>query len=147
MRIITQKIDDTAEVCPRLGLILCPESKFIRLVFPNSPCDRGGLLPLDLILHINRIRLENIHGVEFSDRRRTELDFEVWRRFRSYRMSIHVEPEPFAPISEIMELARAFAAQCPLQPFTIRNPDFEEFRGFFGSSTRRRRQTIRGAPR
>src|SRR5262249_3970741 len=136
MRIVTQKIDGTTEVCPRLGLILFgspwASSKFVRHVFLNSPCDHGGLVPYDIVLHINRIPLDELYRVEFSDRRRTELDFEVWRSFRHYRMNIFVEPEPFAPIGEIIELARAVAAQGPPPPITIRNPDFEYFHDLIG---------------
>jgi hypothetical protein len=155
MRIITQRIDKTTEVCPRLGLIfggtiLFAGSQLVRFVFPNSPCHRGGLNPHDVILHINRIPLDGIHRLEFSDRRRSELDFEIWRSFRRYRMSVHVEPEPFAPIGEIIELARAFVAQCPQQPITFRNPDFDEFYALLGRFGRRGRtrtgRASRGRP-
>jgi hypothetical protein len=144
MRILTQQIDESTEVCPRLGLIFAGTSlfagtKFVRLVFPNSPCHHGGLHPHDVILHINRIPFDGIHRVEFSDRRRSELDLEIWRSFRRYRTSIHIEPEPFAPIGEIVAFARIYATQCPPEKITFRNPDLDDFHDLLGRFGGRRR--------
>ena len=129
MRIVTQQIDKTNEVCPRLGLIfadgLFAGSKFVQFVFPNSPCDLGGLLSNDIILRVGRISLDEIHRVDFSDRRRTDLDFEIWRSFRRSGCAFKSSPEPFAPVGEIVEVARAFVAQCPHTSITFRNPDVE----------------------
>jgi hypothetical protein len=142
MRILTQRIDESTEVSPRLGLVLgatpFAASPLVRFVFPNSPCGRGGVLPHDIVLHINGIQLADIHRTEFSDRRRTELDFEIWRSFRRYRMVVHVEPEPFAPVGEIIALSRAFVARCPPQRITFRNPDHDAFREFLSGFRRRR---------
>ncbi len=154
MPIVTQRIDTAIEVCPRLGLVVgrgpFAASHFMRFVIPNSPCARGGLLPHDVILHMKRSPLGEIHRVEFSDRRRTELEFEIWRSFRCYRINVHVEPEPFAPIGEIIELARLFAAQCPPQTITLRNPDFDDHYELFGRFGGRRRtrtgRSRRGRP-
>jgi hypothetical protein len=143
MRIVTQRIDEITEVCPRLGLVLVggpfADTKMARLVFPNSPCGRSGLHAHDVVLHINRVRIDDIHRMEFSDRRRSELDFEIWRSFRHYRMSVRVDPEPFAPIAEIFQLSRAFVAKFPLQPITFRNPDFDDLHRLFGRFGGRRR--------
>lgn len=145
MRIITQRIDESTEVCPRLGLILADGlfvgSKIVRHVFLNSPCDRSSLLSHDVIVHANRLPLDDIHRVDFNDRRRTDLDFEIWRSFRHYRMTVHVEPEPFAPIGRIVELAKVFVAECPPLPITFKNPDSElldELVERFGRRTRTR---------
>jgi hypothetical protein len=128
MRIITQKIDAITDVCPRLGLIMIDGpfvgGKLMRGVFPNSPCARANIVPHDVILHVNQVPLDRLHRLEFSDRRRTELDVEVWRDFQNYRKNVRIEPEPFASIEEVLEQSAAFVSSVPLKPITFRNPSF-----------------------
>jgi hypothetical protein len=129
MRLIIRKIDATNDVCPRLGLIMIDGpfvgGKIVRFVFPESPCARANIVPHDVILHVNEVPLDRLHPLEFSDRRRTELDVEIWRSFQHYRRNVRVDPEPFAPLAEILEQSAAFVSSVPLQPITFRNPSFD----------------------
>jgi predicted metalloprotease with PDZ domain len=144
MRIIIQQIADGVELCARLGLLLAPEPKrlaprigpvgfprklrlptsvpfdgqAIRAVLPGSPCERAGLVPSDVVVTINNVRLDSVRHLTFTDRRPSELNLLVFiaGRFTLEDVRVRVPPEPYRPIENIVaEAMRAAAALSELQ--------------------------------
>jgi membrane-associated protease RseP (regulator of RpoE activity) len=133
MRIIAQPLPGGLELCARLGLLLVPGLKFggriIHAVLADSPSDRAGLEPRDIVFAIDKTRWDSIRSLTFSDRRPSELNVTVFiaRYFTVARITISVPPEPYRPIEDIhSEAMRAVAAQ-PATPSAITyvNPRFE----------------------
>jgi predicted metalloprotease with PDZ domain len=121
MRIIVQQVADGIELCPRLGLLLAPEERrpsnplggrTILAVLRGSPCDQAGLVAGDLVVTINKVRLDSVRYLTFSDRRPSELNLLVFVASRSMLddVKVRVPPEPYRPIEDILAEAALSAA-------------------------------------
>jgi hypothetical protein len=131
MRILLHRLTDQIEVCPRLGLVLMPALKsfggdrMVRHVLPISPAAAAGVCQYDVILSIDKRPLDSIPHLMLSERRASELVVDLWlpRYFKRAKFSVRIEPEPFAPIADIIAAAaRLVAAHPSLPEMTFVNP-------------------------
>jgi len=122
MRILVHRLSAGVEVCPRLGLVLVPLPEFggrmVRHVFATSPAERAGISAYDVVLFVGKRPWNSVQYEVLSDKRASELVLDVWmpRFFKHVNVSVRVDPEPFAPIADIVAAATRHLAEHPLIP-------------------------------
>jgi len=152
MRLIVQPFAGGFELCARLGLLLIPGeklgsagrgSKIVHAVLVDSPSARAGVEARDIVFSVDKAHWDSVRHLTFSDRRPSELNLSVFvaRYFTIANITVHVTPEPYRPIEDIVAEAMQVLATQPM-PSRLHyvNPRFAETRELLSMLRRRRRR-------
>ncbi|MBI3920035.1 MAG: Do family serine endopeptidase [Armatimonadetes bacterium] len=91
--IVNPVTEDTAR---RLGMSKA-EGVVVTTLYRNSPAHRAGFLPYDVILEINRQKVENpghLRNIVVQTKGGETLKFKIWRRGRQIEAEVKTIPKP-----------------------------------------------------
>jgi hypothetical protein len=136
MRLLLHRLSASIDVYPHLGLVLdAPgclfgKGRMVRDVLAGSPAARAGVSEYDVIFSIDGKPWEFIHHNVLSDWRASQLSLDLWSQtfFKRVKICVRIEPEPFAPIADVVAAAARLAAERPVLPrVTFVNPRYADF--------------------